>query len=114
MQQPRHHHTHMPSKPLLLNYLTHKWTRGLPSAQATPFNELTESDTELLAACELYDALTRSTTTWLPDSNYLELPLDELSCNEYAPIPTPQEYKEASTLSVEGWVTKTTREYIDS
>ena len=87
---------------------------GLPSAQATPFNELTESDTELLAACELYDALTRSTTTWLPDSNHLELPLDELSCNDYAPIPTSQEYKEASTLSVEGWLTKTTNEYIDS
>ena len=44
----------------------------------------------------------------------MELPLDELSCNDYAPIPTPQEYKEASTLSVEGWVTKTTSEYIDS
>ena len=87
---------------------------GLPSAQATPFNELTESDTELLAACELYDALSRSTITWLPDSNHLELPLDELSCNDYAPIPTSQEYKEASTLSVEGWLSKTTNEYIDS
>ena len=45
---------------------------GLPTAQATPRNELTESDIELLAACELYDALThtpqprrpRAPTTW--------------------------------------------------
>ena len=86
---------------------------GLPTAQATPRNELTESDIELLAACELYDALTHSTTTSPPSSNHLEFPLDEISCNDYAPTPTLQEHNAASTLSVEDWLSKTTGEYID-
>ena len=95
-----------------LRIINHNIDTGSPPTPAVPIDEPTESDTELLAACELYDALTRKATTLLPDSNYLELPLDELSCNDYAPIPTSQEYIEASMLSVEEWVFKTTRENI--
>ena len=65
---------------------------GLPTAQAPPCNELTESNTELLAACELYDAFTYNTNKPPPSSNHLELPLDEISCIDYAPTPTLQEH----------------------
>ena len=81
---------------------------GSHSVPAVPDDQPTESDTELLAACELYDALTRKAPTLLPDPNCSEVPLDDMSCNEYAPIPTPQDYTEARLLSVEGWVRKTT------
>ena len=81
---------------------------GSHSVPAVPVDQPTESDTELLAACEFYDALTRKAPTLLPDSNCFEVPLDDLSYNEYAPIPTPQDYIEARMLSVEGLVYKTT------
>ena len=85
---------------------------GSHSVPAAPVEQPTESDTELLAACEFYDALTRKAPTLLPDPNCFEVPLDDLSCNEYAPIPTPQDYTEALLLSVTGWVYKTMRENI--
>ena len=84
---------------------------GLPIAQAPASNELTESDMELLAACELQDAFTYSTTTPTPCSNHDELLLNEISCNDYEPTPTPQEFKEANMLSLEQWLSKTIPEY---
>ena len=86
---------------------------GLPTAQAPPCNELTESDTELLAACELHDAFTYNTTKPSPSSNHFELLLNEISCNDYEPTPTLQEYNAASTLSMEEWLYKTVPEYTD-
>ena len=85
----------------------------LPIAQAPASNELTESDMELLAASELQDAFTYSTTMPSPCSNHDELLLNEISCNEYEPTPTLQEFKEANMLSVEQWLSKTIPEYSD-
>ena len=86
---------------------------SLLTAQAPPRNELTESDTELLAACELYDAFTYNTTKPSTSSNHFELPLNEISCNDYEPTPTLQEHNAASTLSMEEWLYKTIPEYTD-
>ena len=83
----------------------------LPIAQAPASNELTESDMELLAASELQDAFTYSTTMPSPCSNHGELLLNEISCNEYEPTPTLQEFKEANMLSLEQWLSKTIPEY---
>ena len=52
---------------------------GLPIAQAPPGNELTESDMELLAACELQDPFTYNTTKQTPSPNHYELLLNEIS-----------------------------------
>ena len=79
----------------------------LPFAQTPTSNELTESDMELLAASELQDAFTYSTTMPSPCSNHDELLLNEISCNEYEPTPTLQEFKEANMLSLEQWLSKT-------
>ena len=84
---------------------------GLPIAQAPARNELTESDTELLAACELQDAFTYSTTKPTPCSIHDELLLNEISCNDYEPTPTPQEFNEANILRMEQWLYKTIPEY---
>ena len=86
---------------------------GLPIAQAPPGNELTESDMELLATCELQDAFTYNTTKQTPSPNHYELLLNEISCNDYEPTPTLQEFNEANTLSMEEWLHKTIPEYTD-
>ena len=44
---------------------------GSHPVPAVPDHQPTESDTELLAACELYDALTRKAPTLLPDPQLL-------------------------------------------
>ena len=68
---------------------------------------------ELLAACELQDAFTYNTTKPTPSSNHHELLLNEISCNDYEPTPTLQEFNEANTLSMEEWLHKTIPEYTD-
>ena len=83
----------------------------LPIAQPPTCIELTESDTELLAASELQNEFTYSTTMPNASPNQDELLVDELSWNDYEPTPTLQEFNDANMLSLEQWLFKTTPEY---
>ena len=82
---------------------------ALPLAQ--PHTELTESDTELLAASELHNEFEYNTTMPNERPNHGELLLNELSSNDYLPTPTQQEYNDANMLSLEQWLLNTIPQY---
>ena len=83
----------------------------LPLAQPHTCTELTESDTELLAASELHNEFTYNTTMPNERPNQDEILVDELSCNDYEPTPIIQEFNDANTLSLEQWLLKTIPKY---
>ena len=82
---------------------------ALPLAQ--PHIELTESDTELLAASELHNEFEYNTTMPNERPNHGELLLNELSSNDYLPTPTQQDYNDANMLSLEQWLLNTIPQY---
>ena len=83
----------------------------LPLAQPPTCTELTESDTELLAASEIHNEFKYNTTMPNERPNQGEILVDELSCNDYAPTPIIQEFNDANTLSLEQWLLKTIPKY---
>ena len=83
----------------------------LPLAQPHTCTELTESDTELLAASELHNEFKYNTTMPNERPNQEEILVDELSCNDYEPTPTLQEFNDANMLSLEQWLLKTIPQY---
>ena len=84
---------------------------ALPLAQPHICTELTESDTELLAASELHNEFEYNTTMPNERPNHGELLLNELSSNDYVPTPTLQEYNDANMLSLEQWLLNTIPQY---
>ena len=79
----------------------------VPLAQPQTCTELTESDTELLAASELHNEFRYDTTMPTERPNHEETLVNELSCNDYEPTPTLQEFNDANMLSLEQWLIKT-------
>ena len=87
--------------------------RYIQPAQRSPScdQQLTNSDEELLHACELFDALQNPTSSTKrdcnPESIYFDLPLENVSMHNLAPEPPMQNYEEALTLTVEEWARRT-------
>ena len=87
--------------------------RYIQPAQRSPScdQQLTNSDEELLHACELFDALQNTTSSTKrycnPESIYLDLPMENVSMHNLAPEPTMQNFEEALILTVEEWARRT-------
>ena len=73
----------------------------VPHAPPHTNTELTESDMELLAASEFHNEFKYDTTMPKERPNHEEILVDELSCNDYVPTPTLQEFNDAYMLSIE-------------
>ena len=73
---------------------------AIPIAQPHICTELTESGTELLAASEFHNEFEYNTTMPNERPNHEDILVNELSCNEYEPTPTLQEFNDANMLNL--------------